>query len=158
MAQPSLHPTQIRELKVIGSTDCLDFPDFGLENIDCKIDTGAGISALHCHSVRLVEKDGQQYVSFKLLDPKHPAYQKREFRSSDFKERKVKSSFGASEFRFSIRTRITVMGKTYKAEFTLTDRKRMKYPVLLGKRFLKNRFLVDVALKNQSFFLKNEAE
>ena len=147
-----------KSLKMIGSTDRIDFPDFGLEDIDCKIDTGASISALHCHSVRLVEKDGIQYVSFRLLDPKHEAYRKREFRISDFKERKVKSSFGALEFRFSIRTSIRVMGKLYKTEFTLTDRKRMKYPVLLGKRFLKNRFLVDVALKDQNYLLKMTPE
>ena len=141
----------VRPKLIIGTTDKIYFPLFEMEDIDCKIDTGARTSSLHCHKVHLVEKDGQRYVSFHLLDPKHESYQKREFKSFTFKEKKVKSSFGESEFRFSIYTTIRLFDREFKVEFTLADRGKMRYPVLLGKRFLQGKCLVDVSLQNLSF-------
>ncbi|MDC1067635.1 RimK/LysX family protein [Candidatus Kapabacteria bacterium] len=43
---------------LIGRVDKADLPEFGFENIDCKIDTGADISSIHCSKVKLLEKDG----------------------------------------------------------------------------------------------------
>lgn len=40
--------------------------------------------------------------------------------------------------------------KTYKTIISLTSRADMKYPMLIGRKFLKNRFLVDVSKKNLS--------
>jgi hypothetical protein len=147
----SIRKKTAKPKSIIGTTDKIDFPLFEMEDIGCKIDTGARTSSLHCHKVHLVEKDGQRYVSFHLLDPKHKSYQKKEFRAYNFKEKKVKSSFGESEFRFSIFTVIRLFDKEFKAEFTLADRGKMRFPVLLGQRFLQGKFLVDVSLQNISF-------
>ncbi|NJM93841.1 MAG: ATP-dependent zinc protease, partial [Cytophagales bacterium] len=38
--------------------------------------------------------------------------------------------------------------------FTLTNRSEMKFPVLLGRKLLRRRFLVDVSAHNLSFELK----
>lgn len=146
------------ELVVIGSTDCVDFPEFKLEDIPCKIDTGAAISALHCHDVQLREVDGETQITFQLLDPAHEAYRNETFHTANFKERVIKNSFGQSEVRYSIRTRVKLFNRTIKAEFTLSDREQMRYPVLLGKRLLKNKFLVDVSLNNLSHNLKNQSQ
>ena len=135
---------------IIGTTDAIDFPEFNMENIGCKIDTGANTSAIHCHRVQLHDENGKQYISFRLLDPKHPSYQKITFVSHDFKEKVIKNSFGQSEFRYSIKTEVVLFGRKIKTEFTLADREQMRFPVLLGKRLLKRGFLVDVSKKNLS--------
>ncbi|MFP4089777.1 MAG: ATP-dependent zinc protease [Cyclobacteriaceae bacterium] len=140
--------------KVIGTRDRVDLPEFSLLDLPCKIDTGAETSAIHCHRVRMIEVNGVDTISFCLLDPSHEAYNHKEFRTSNFKEKKIKSSFGHSEFRYSIKCKITLFGETFPAEFTLADRVRMKYPVLLGKKLLKNRFVVDVAKTDLSYQLK----
>ncbi len=147
-----------RSKQTIGLTDKIDFVEFGMENIDCKIDTGANTSALHCHKVQLIETEEKPFVQFYLLDPAHPAYCQQAFRAYDFKERKVKSSFGNAQNRFSIKTKIQFMGRTFKTEFTLSDRGKMRFPILLGKRFLKGRFLVDVTLHHVSFHSKISKE
>ena len=36
-------------------------------------------------------------------------------------------------------------GKKYKTVISLTDRSDMKYPMLIGRKFLSERFLVDVS-------------
>jgi len=138
-------------LKTIGSLDRVDFPLLSLADLPCKIDTGAETSAIHCHKVKLIEKDGEEIISFCLLDPKHPNYNGIEFRVKDFEEKKVKSSFGQSEFRYTIRTQVILFGEKITANFTLSDRERMKYPVLLGKSLLKKRFLVDVSQIDLSY-------
>jgi hypothetical protein len=144
----------IKELTVIGTTDQIDLPEFNLEGLGCKVDTGAATSAIHCASIKVKEIDGVDFVSFMLLDSRHPLYNGHIYQTSLFKEKNIKSSFGHSEARFAIKTTITLFGKTYPIWFTLSDREKMKYPILLGKRFLKRRFLVDVSQKDLSYQLK----
>lgn len=139
---------------VIGATDHVDLPEFELYNLACRIDTGAATSAIHCHNVKLVQKDGRQAVSFMLLDPEHPAYQNRAFYSFDFKEKIIKNSFGQIEKRFSIKTILLLFGRKFKTEMTLADREAMKYPLLIGRRLLLRGFLVDVRLKDISYHSK----
>jgi len=143
--------------KTIGTQDRIDLPEFNLFDLPCKIDTGAETSAIHCHRVRLIEVNGVEMISFRLLDPSHEAYNDHEYRTTRFKERKIKSSFGNTEYRYSIKCKVTIFGETFTAEFTLADRVRMKYPILLGKRLLKNRYIVDVSKVDLSYHLKNES-
>jgi hypothetical protein len=138
------------EKRVIGRIDKLDFPEFNLVDVACKIDTGAATSAIHCHHVRVVRQDGTEYLSFSLLDPEHAAYDNKTFFTRHFKERLVKSSSGQVASRFVIETDVVLFGETFRTEFTLADRESMKFPVLLGRRLLRKNFIVDVARTNLS--------
>jgi hypothetical protein len=140
--------------KIIGTVDCIDFPKLGMMNVPCKVDTGADTSSIHCEKIHLVEKDGIEHLAFILLDPKYPQYTGEWIHVAEFKEKRIKSSFGDYEFRFQVRLHIRVFGETYQARFTLTARDNMKYPILLGKRFLKNRYLVDVSHENLNLEFK----
>lgn len=66
------------------------------------------------------------------------------------KMRHVKSSNGSIEERIFIKTVIELAGRAFEAELSLTDRTNMKYPMLIGRKFLEGRFLVDVALTHHS--------
>ena len=139
------------EKRIIGTLDKVDFPEFSLEGVECKIDTGAATSAIHCHEVRVTEKEGEQFLSFRLLDPEHPDYNEKRYQTKHFSLRKIRSSNGQLEDRYVIKTLVVIFGRELKAEFTLADRVKMRYPVLLGKKLLKNKFLVDVARTNLSW-------
>lgn len=135
---------KIRPVLVAGRRETVDFPELGLFGLTAKIDTGANTTALHCHHVRV--EDGVLF--FRLLDETHPEYQARDHRFEHFEQKTIKSSFGESELRYIIRTKITLGGRTIKGIVSLTDRANMRYPVLIGRRLLKNRFLVDVSKLN----------
>ena len=135
---------KIREPERIGRRERVDFPDLGLFGLTAKIDTGANTTALHCHHVRV--ENGVLF--FRLLDENHPEYQDREHRFDTFEQKLIRSSFGEEEMRYIIRTRIRLGNRVIRSIVSLTDRKSMKYPVLIGRRLLKNRFLVDVSLLN----------
>jgi hypothetical protein len=133
---------------IIGRLERVNFPDLHLEDIDAKIDTGAYSSSLHCHHIEKISKDGVACVRFNLLDPEHPAYNEREFTLPIHDERRVRSSNGIIQKRIFISTRLLLCDKIYQIELSLSDRSVMKYPVLLGRKFLRNRFIVDVAQKH----------
>ena len=128
----------------IGRREIVDFPDLGLFGLTAKIDTGANTTALHCHHVRV--ENGVLF--FRLLDETHPEYQDTEHRFDQFDQKMIKSSMGESEMRYIILTRIKLGNRTLRGIVSLTDRANMKYPVLIGRRLLKNRFLVDVSKLN----------
>ncbi len=137
--------------KIIGRKDKVDFPKMRLSDIDAKIDTGAFTSAIDCHNIKVTEKDGQKYVSFYLLDPSHPNYNEKRFRVPLHAKKRIKNSFGKSEERYIIKTLITLFGEKFEIELSLSDRSKMEYPVLLGRKLLQKGFVVDVSKSNLSY-------
>ena len=138
----------------IGRTDKADFPLLHLHDIDVKIDTGAYTSSIHCKNMT-VEDD---YLKCVFLDPEHAAYHEKEFIFDKYDVRVVKSSNGVSQARYRILTEIELFGKVIPIFLTLSDREEMKYPVLLGRKFLTKRFMVDINKTNLSHKLKLKNE
>lgn len=139
-----------RNLKIIGRLESIDFPEWDLFDIDAKIDTGAYTSSLHCHHIKSFEKDGEDFVKFNLLDPSHETYNDKLFELPIHRKKVVKSSNGSTEERFVVKTKVRLFDKLLTAELSLTDRSEMKYPVLVGRKLINGRFLVDVSQKNLS--------
>jgi hypothetical protein len=144
--------------QVIGRKDVLDFPKLKLNEIEVKIDTGAYSSSIHCRDIKLETRNGKEVLTFILLDPTHPQYHKRRFIHSNFKQKKVKSSNGISEKRFIITSDVLIFGKNHKIELSLTERGEMRYPILIGRKLLMGKFLVDTAKTDLSFKAKNETD
>ncbi|MBU0719912.1 RimK/LysX family protein [bacterium] len=132
------------EKSVVGRNEYISIPELEFYDIEAKIDTGADSCSIHCDEIYLNENGT---VHFKLLDDSHPNYSQEDIVMPVHKIKKVKSSNGKSEERIFIKTAISIVGKTYMAEISLTNRKDMKYPMLIGRKFLEKRFLVDVSLK-----------
>lgn len=141
---------------IIGRKDKVDFPDLKLQNIDAKADTGAYTSSIHCSRIDPVTKDGTKYVQFKLLDSSHPKYQKKLITLPVYKEKVVKNSFGESEQRYIVKTTIRLFKKNFEIELSLTNREKMTNPVLLGRKLLSGKFVVDVNRYNLSY--KNKSK
>jgi hypothetical protein len=134
--------------KIIGRREMVDFPELGVYDIDAKIDTGAYTSSIHCKDVKHFTSNEQEFVSFILLDNKHPQFDSDIITLPLYKVKQVKNSFGQSEERFIVKTKISFYDEYYDVELSLADRSLMDYPVLLGRKALKRRFLVDVIKVN----------
>ena len=128
---------------IIGRSEELSFVDVGVNNIPAKTDTGAYRSAVHASNIKL-NKDGQ--LSFLLLG-NHPVCGAlaTEITTDKFKEVKIANSFGHEEKRYEVRLRVKLGPKIFIAQFTLADRSKKIYPILLGRKLLNHRFLVDSA-------------
>lgn len=138
---------------LIGRREKVSFPDLNLMDIDAKVDTGAYTTALHCHEIEVRQENTKAILYFKLLDPSHPVYNEQLFRFEDFTEKQIKNSFGALEKRYVIKTRLEIGPKIVKTSISLTDRGQMRYPVLIGRKLLKKRFIVDV---NETYLLSRQ--
>ncbi|MEL7834685.1 ATP-dependent zinc protease [Fodinibius sp. Rm-B-1B1-1] len=136
-----------KELKIIGRLELIDFPQWDLYDIDAKIDTGAYTSSLHCHHIKSVEKEDGEYVRFNLLDPSHETYNEKLFELPIHRKKVVKSSNGQKEERFVVKTKVQLFDRLLTAELSLTDRSEMRYPVLVGRKLISGRFLVDASKK-----------
>lgn len=131
-----------KELVIIGRAEKINLRDFDLANIPAKVDTGADSSSLWVSNV--VEKaDGLYFV---LFDPSSPHYTGvvQHFTKPDYSQIRVSNSFGHKERRYKVKLRISVKGRNVRATFTLSDRSLKTYPILLGRRLLHGKFLVDV--------------
>ena len=138
----------------IGRVDKVDFPLLNIKDIDIKIDTGAYTSSIHCKNVVIEDN----YLKCVFLDKNHPSYHEKEFIFDEYDVKVVKSSNGQTQVRYRILTEVELFGKTHPIHLTLSDRKDMKYPVLIGRKFLLKRFVVDITKTNLSYKLKLKNE
>jgi|688.fasta_scaffold339328_2 hypothetical protein len=143
-------PVKRKIKKTLGRIETVSFPELNLFNIEAKIDTGAYTTALHCHEIEVKTENHKQILCARFLDPKHPDYNDLLLCFPEFKMKSVRNSFGQVEQRYVIKTRIRIGRKTILAFVSLSDRESMRYPVLIGRKILKGRFLVDVEFRNLS--------
>ncbi len=138
------------EKRVIGKFDKADFPMLKMENIAIKIDTGAYTSSIHCNNI--IEKEDALHCTF--LDEEHPLYNGMEIIFKDYDIVFVKSSNGIIQKRFQVQSTIKIFNKLYKISLSLSARQEMRYPVLIGRKFLTKKFIVDTELTDVSYNLK----
>ncbi len=145
-----------KEQIIIGRRERIDLPSLGIKSLKAKVDTGAFSSSIHCHKIYTKKIKKTNYLYFNLLEPSHPKYEETFYEVSEFKQTKIKNSFGQSETRYLIKLPILISGQILETNFTLSNRSEMKYPVLLGRDLLRGRFLVDVSKINLGAKLNNE--
>jgi len=131
--------------KIIGRLEYVDIPDFALAGIEAKIDTGAYNGAIHVSLVSEVEQEGKKYIRFVLLDEGHPEYHGRVFETDIFEEKRVRSSNGEIQHRYVVPVTIRLKGLELKAKLSLSNRKDLRYPILLGRKVLKKHFIIDAS-------------
>ncbi|MCC5939686.1 MAG: ATP-dependent zinc protease [Lunatimonas sp.] len=136
--------------RVIGRREKISLPEWGISGISGKVDTGAYTSSIHSVFSEMVEVDGNRRLRFTVLDPKNPKYTGKILETEHFSVKSVKNSFGQAENRYHVLTTIELFGEKFEAAFTLSDRSKMRNQVLLGRKLLRGRFVVDVDLINQS--------
>lgn len=141
----------IKNKIIIGRSDKANFPELNLEDIDIKIDSGAYTSSIHCSDICEISTNNKSLIKFKLLDSSHPQFNKKDFIIEEYSSKIVKSSNGISEKRYLIKTKIILFNTEFPIYLTLSERSDMKFPVLLGRKFLNKKFVIDTTKKNLSY-------
>ncbi len=107
---------------VVGLIENIKIVGDGEEEVLAKVDSGAKRSSI---DIRLASR-------LKL----GPLIKTRIFRSAVGKE-----------IRAVVKAKIKIKNRIINATFSLSDRKKMKYPVLIGQNILKMGFLIDPSKK-----------
>jgi glutathione synthase/RimK-type ligase-like ATP-grasp enzyme len=130
-----------KHIDTIGTTERVSFPKQHIFDVPAKIDTGADSSSLWASDIQESTEGGLTFVAF---GPGSRLYTGTPITTKTFRRVLVKNSFGVIEPRYKARLLLQIGDRKISAWFTLADRAGMKYPVLLGRRLLKNKFVVDV--------------
>lgn len=135
-----------RDLPHIGWREWVELPDFGVETIKVKVDIGARTSSLHAFDLEEFQRDGEDWVRFEV----HPEQRDKDYilpaEAPLLERRKIRNSGGHTETRPVILTRVALLGQIWPVELTLTRRDAMGFRMLLGRRAVRDRFLVDPGL------------
>ena len=128
------------ELPIIGNSARITVAD--AKNVPAKIDTGASVSSIWASEIRL-NPDNQ--LEFCLFAKGHPLYTGKTITASEFQARSVRNSTGQESTRYMVALSTCIHGKRIRISYTLADRSRNDFPVLIGRRALNGKFLVDVS-------------
>ena len=136
--------------RTIGRRASVMFKTLGIEKVTAKVDTGAYSSTLHADNIHISHNDkGVRELVFDISPSERLVTidgKVQTIKTTDFFDQKVRSSNGQVQYRYSIRTRISVEGRIFPVVLTLSNRSEMGYPLLIGRRVLRSRFLVNVEL------------
>lgn len=125
---------------IVGWREWAGLPDFAIARIKAKMDTGARTSALHADSIEIFSRKGEDWVRFDVTGEAADAPW-HEARLHD--RRVVRSSNGVGEERCFIMTTLSLAGRAWRMEMSLTNREKMELPLLVGRNALAGRMLVD---------------
>jgi hypothetical protein len=90
-------------------------------------------------------------LEFILLDEEHSEFTGTKLKFAEFALRDIKNSFGEIERRYVITTTLKIFNQEITTEFSLCNRGSLKFPILIGRKILRNRFLIDVKKKDLSY-------
>jgi hypothetical protein len=138
------------DLIKVGWREWLALPDLNLPAVKAKIDTGARTSALHAFSVEPFKYDNRDWVRFGF----HPIPRNDSFevqcQAPVKDQRAVTDSGGHTELRYVIETTLDFGEYHWPIELTLTNRDTMRFRMLLGRRAMINRLVVDPSVSYQT--------
>lgn len=134
------------EKKIVGSRERVLLTDLGITH-EARIDTGATTSSLDARDTETFERDGEQWVRFKVVDPNSDELLEFE-RKSVRRVLITQANTEDPERRPVIEMRVTIGDITQVAEFTLSNRSHLEFPVLIGRNVLRDLMLVDVGQRH----------
>lgn len=136
-------------LPIVGWQEIVTFPGWKRAQMKAKIDTGAKSAAIHAEEYEVIRLAGtaERPVN-EVLRMRIKVGTKGKGRFVWVKApivdwRNVKNSGGKIEERPFIQSHVEMAGFQYTIILSVTNREKMKFPVLLGRDFLSGKFLVD---------------
>lgn len=128
-----------------GWREWVALPDLDLDWVKAKIDTGARTSALHAFDVEEFERDGADWVRFRVKPWQDSSEDAVRVELPVHDRRAVRSSSGHAATRLVVRLRIRLVDREITAEVTLTNRDEMGFRMLIGREALRRGYIVDPA-------------
>jgi hypothetical protein len=139
-------------IRMIGATALVTEVSTGLP-LPARVDTGATCCSIHCAQLEIkgAGEDPKanigKPVRFLIQPPEGDG--KAEWVQAKIVDHVTVRTSESEDERYKVRLKLRVDDVEKKVLVTLNDREKMKYPVLLGRNFLRDDFLVNVSLKGE---------
>lgn len=132
-----------KDLLVVGWREWVDLPLLGAGRIKAKIDTGARTSALHVTNLHSMHRKGEPWARFDVQPLQLRSTPTVRCEAPVVDHREVRNSGGQIEHRIVVQTLLSVSGQQWPIELTLTDRRDMRFRMLLGRTALSGHAIVN---------------
>lgn len=132
-----------KERQLIGWREWVELPELGIPAIKAKIDTGATTSSLHAIHIERFRRDGKDFARFQVHPRQKNSKLTIQAEAPLVEFRSVRSSSGHQSSRPVILTTIALFDEVWPIELTLANRSDMGFRMLIGRRAMKKRFVVD---------------
>jgi outer membrane murein-binding lipoprotein Lpp len=139
--------SDIGNKELLGRSEWVGLPSIGTY-LQARIDSGADTSSLSARDITPFERDGDNWVKFKLaLEPDDAVVDAVRDKWIEAPiERRVRVLQSNGEASRPVISLLMTLGPIREqVEFTLNDRRQLSYPVLLGRRFMMDIAVIDVA-------------
>jgi len=129
--------------RIVGWKENAALPDLNVKNVIAKIDTGANLASIDAADIKIITRNNVKYVKFKVMK-RNNTIRKTSAPLEGYK--RIKSSNGDVEKRPYIKTTLLMDGISKRIELTLTDRGPMEYTMLIGRKALGRRWVVNPSI------------
>lgn len=130
-----------RELEIVGGVERISLERLSV-TLSCRIDTGARSSALHVFDLAF---EDDETVSFVVRARRRRRMVEVPAVAPVLRWAEVRSPSGGLETRAFVELLVRLGTRSFPIEVGLTTRNGMRYPMLLGRSAIEDRYLVDVA-------------
>ena len=132
------------EIPVAGGVETLYVPYITMP-FQARMDTGAETSSIDAQNIKPFERDGEKWVSFDIINRKNG--ETKHFEKPIKRKTNIVRT-GEKERRYVVLLDIKMGHDAINAEFTLNDRSKFDYQVLIGRNIINGRFIIDPTLEN----------
>lgn len=145
---PQIQKTDIaaqrRQSNIIGAVEPIYFLPMK-SAFEARIDTGATTSSIDAQDITEFERDGEKWVSFKVVNRR--SGETNVFEKPIIDTVRIKRA-ADGENRLKVAMEVKFGGERFVAEFTLAQRENFEYQGLVGRNILTGRAVVDTALSH----------
>jgi hypothetical protein len=139
-------------IRMIGATALVTEMSTGVP-LPARVDTGATCCSIHCGALEIKDADPDPKVNIGkpvrfLIEPRD-GKSKGEWIEAKIVDHVTIRTSESEDERYKVRLKLRVDDIEKKVLVTLNDRENMKYPLLLGRNFLRDDFLVNVSMKGE---------
>lgn len=143
-----LLPVQAAAMDIVGylETAVLDFDGETPARVEAKMDTGADSSSIHAVDIEPFERDGDDWVRFRLVleeDENGQIVKSRVIEENLFDTVLIKRKGKEPQRRYVVKFGICVDAHFRKVEVNLADRNGFSTRALVGRSFMSGALLVD---------------
>lgn len=110
-----------------------------------RMDTGAETSSIDAKNLQPFERDGEKWISFDVVNRKNG--EKKHFEKRIKRKTRI-VRIETPEYRYAVDMNIKMGNELITAEFTLADREKFDYQVLIGRNIINGRFIIDPTIEN----------
>ena len=135
-----------KKIELIGESTSVDI--MGRIGVLTKVDTGADTSSIWVSKINMSRDN---VLSFALFGGGSPFYNGKIIKRTDYEVSVVRNASGTEQIRYRTHLSIVINGRKMKALFNLSDRSNNNFPILLGKRTIRGKFIVDPSIRIARF-------